>query len=137
MSERPWYHAGLRFECIACGDCCTGAPGFVWVNKEEIELSAACIGLSIRRVRRRYVRKWASARALWSMPTATASSSTASSGAARSTPRGRANADVALLGVEPPQPGVVARDVPGVPWLRRGPLVPLEQIQQQMARRRV
>ena len=27
---------GLRFECTQCGDCCTGAPGYVWVNKAEI-----------------------------------------------------------------------------------------------------
>tara|TARA_B100000029_G_scaffold507963_1_gene593771 strand:+ start:997 stop:1416 length:420 start_codon:yes stop_codon:yes gene_type:complete len=36
MDSAPWYQAGLRFECSQCGDCCTGAPGFVWVNKEEI-----------------------------------------------------------------------------------------------------
>ena len=37
MTERqPWYHEGLQFQCSQCGDCCTGAPGFVWVNKAEI-----------------------------------------------------------------------------------------------------
>ena len=36
MDSAPWYQAGLRFECSQCGDCCTGAPGFVWVNKAEI-----------------------------------------------------------------------------------------------------
>ncbi len=35
MSE-PWYASGLRFRCTQCGHCCTGAPGFVWVNEEEI-----------------------------------------------------------------------------------------------------
>ena len=43
MNERqaqPWYKDGLRFKCTGCGDCCTGAPGFVWVNKEEI--AAGC-----------------------------------------------------------------------------------------------
>lgn len=35
MSE-PWYHEGLRFECTRCGHCCTGEPGFVWVNDTEI-----------------------------------------------------------------------------------------------------
>jgi Fe-S-cluster containining protein len=34
MSE-PWYRDGLRFRCTRCGNCCTGAPGFVWVNDEE------------------------------------------------------------------------------------------------------
>jgi uncharacterized protein len=36
MSEKPWYSAGLRFECQACGGCCTGDPGYVWVDPEEI-----------------------------------------------------------------------------------------------------
>ena len=36
MAELPWYKDGLRFECSQCGDCCTGAPGHVWVNNEEI-----------------------------------------------------------------------------------------------------
>ena len=35
MSE-PWYRDGLRFTCTRCGNCCTGAPGFVWVSPEEL-----------------------------------------------------------------------------------------------------
>lgn len=34
--SKPWYQDGLKFECSQCGDCCTGAPGFVWLNKAEI-----------------------------------------------------------------------------------------------------
>lgn len=34
--KQPWYHEGLPFQCSQCGDCCTGAPGFVWLNKAEI-----------------------------------------------------------------------------------------------------
>jgi Fe-S-cluster containining protein len=34
--DLPWYHKGLNFTCSQCGDCCTGAPGYVWVNKAEI-----------------------------------------------------------------------------------------------------
>jgi Fe-S-cluster containining protein len=44
VANKPWYHEGLRFECTQCGDCCTGAPGFVWVNKEEIAALAEAIG---------------------------------------------------------------------------------------------
>lgn len=44
VNERPWYHAGLRFQCTECGDCCGGAPGYVWLNKEEIKAIAAKIG---------------------------------------------------------------------------------------------
>ena len=33
----PWYQDGLRFRCTQCGNCCTGAPGYVWVTDEEVE----------------------------------------------------------------------------------------------------
>ncbi|MEZ6063341.1 MAG: YkgJ family cysteine cluster protein [Planctomycetaceae bacterium] len=32
----PWYRDGLQFTCSQCGDCCTGAPGVVWVTDEEL-----------------------------------------------------------------------------------------------------
>ncbi len=35
-----WYRNGLRFQCTQCGNCCTGAPGTVWVNDEEIQAIA-------------------------------------------------------------------------------------------------
>ena len=65
MSERegdagaaPWYADGLAFTCSQCGDCCTGAPGFVWVNQAEIEALAREMGESdVARFERRYVRK--------------------------------------------------------------------------------
>jgi len=41
--ELPWYHEGLKFTCSRCGDCCTGAPGYVWVNEEEIAALAALV----------------------------------------------------------------------------------------------
>lgn len=31
-----WYMDGLKFQCTQCGNCCTGGPGVVWVDKEEI-----------------------------------------------------------------------------------------------------
>ncbi|MCR9202633.1 MAG: YkgJ family cysteine cluster protein [Planctomycetaceae bacterium] len=34
--DGPWYKDGLNFTCTQCGDCCTGAPGVVWVTEEEI-----------------------------------------------------------------------------------------------------
>lgn len=57
MAEKPWFKDGLRFRCTQCGDCCTGAPGFVWVNKEEIEALAHRFGLSVADFERDYVRK--------------------------------------------------------------------------------
>jgi len=58
MSEKPWYKDGLRFKCSQCGDCCTGAPGYVWVNKEEIAALAREVGEEdIDQFERLYVRK--------------------------------------------------------------------------------
>ncbi len=51
-----WYREGLKFACAGCGDCCTGAPGYVWVNKQEIEAMAAALGLAAEAFRRKYVR---------------------------------------------------------------------------------
>lgn len=36
MAQDKWYKEGLRFTCTQCGNCCTGAPGYVWVTREEI-----------------------------------------------------------------------------------------------------
>lgn len=40
MADQPWYHDGLAFECTQCGNCCTGAPGVVWVSEEEVQAIA-------------------------------------------------------------------------------------------------
>ncbi|TWT95823.1 Flagellin N-methylase [Botrimarina colliarenosi] len=42
-SKQPWHHDGLRFTCTECGDCCTGEPGYIWLNKAEIaEMAERC-----------------------------------------------------------------------------------------------
>jgi len=56
-APQPWYHAGLRFKCTQCGDCCTGAPGFVWVNKQEIHDLAARTKMGVEEFERQYVRE--------------------------------------------------------------------------------
>lgn len=55
MSEL-WYKDGLRFRCTQCGNCCTGAPGFVWVNDEEVAAIAAFLGEPIEHTRARLTR---------------------------------------------------------------------------------
>jgi Fe-S-cluster containining protein len=45
--KEPWYADGLRFECTRCGNCCTGAPGHVWVNAEEIAAIAVHRGENV------------------------------------------------------------------------------------------
>lgn len=58
MDDKPWYENGLRFQCTQCGDCCTGAPGFVWVNSEEIAALATKLGFKdVDEFERLYVRK--------------------------------------------------------------------------------
>lgn len=49
--KEPWYKEGLHFTCTGCGNCCTGAPGVVWVNDEEIARIAEYLGTSIGEVR--------------------------------------------------------------------------------------
>ena len=54
---QPWFQDGLRFTCTACGDCCTGAPGYVWVRDEDIAMLAAHLGLDVDTFERRFVRR--------------------------------------------------------------------------------
>lgn len=56
-AAKPWYHAGLRFRCTGCGNCCTGAPGYVWVNKPEIAALAEALGMSVERFEAQFVRQ--------------------------------------------------------------------------------
>ncbi len=48
---------GLAFSCTRCGDCCTGAPGYVWVGEPEIERLAARLGLARDPFGARYLRR--------------------------------------------------------------------------------
>jgi len=57
MSKEFWAKDGLRFECTGCGDCCTGAPGYVWVNGAEIRALAKAVGLSVEEFEATYIRK--------------------------------------------------------------------------------
>jgi len=42
--NQPWYRDGLRFRCTRCGNCCTGEPGYVWLDDEETSALAAFLG---------------------------------------------------------------------------------------------
>jgi uncharacterized protein len=63
MSD-PWYEDGLRFRCTRCGNCCTGPPGFVWVNDKEIAAIAEHRGESVEEVSHRHVRQVGNRRSL-------------------------------------------------------------------------
>jgi Fe-S-cluster containining protein len=66
--SRPWYRDGLRFICTGCGDCCTGEPGYVWVNRAEIAALAAALGLSADDFQRRCLRTVGSRKSLIERP---------------------------------------------------------------------
>jgi Fe-S-cluster containining protein len=53
----PWYADGLRFQCTGCGDCCTGGPGYIWVNQAEIDALAARLGMDVPAFERKYVKE--------------------------------------------------------------------------------
>ncbi len=40
-SDTPWYQDGLPFTCTQCGKCCTGTPGYVWLDDAEVDAIAA------------------------------------------------------------------------------------------------
>lgn len=56
-SSAPWYADGLRFSCTQCGNCCSGAPGYVWVTAEEIRALAKRHDMSVPTFQKKYVRK--------------------------------------------------------------------------------
>ena len=54
---RDWHEDGLRFSCTQCGECCTGAPGFVWVTQAEVARLAAHLAIPVADFGRRYLRR--------------------------------------------------------------------------------
>lgn len=44
MAKEKWYKDGLSFACTQCGNCCSGAPGYVWATKEELAGIAKFLG---------------------------------------------------------------------------------------------
>ncbi len=54
--KQPWYANGLQFTCTQCGDCCSGEPGFVWVEQSEIDAMAGEMRIEVDEFERRFVR---------------------------------------------------------------------------------
>ncbi len=59
-----WYADGLRFECTQCGNCCTGPPGYVRVNDEELAAIAAALDLTVAQVEAQFTRPLGNLRSL-------------------------------------------------------------------------
>ncbi len=47
---------GLRFGCTQCGKCCTGEPGYVWLDEADIENLSTELKLSRQEFLKRYTR---------------------------------------------------------------------------------
>ena len=56
-SDKPWYRDGLQFECTQCGACCSGEPGYVWVDQAEITAMAGELGITPQAFSEKYVRQ--------------------------------------------------------------------------------
>lgn len=57
MGNEPWYKNGLRFQCMRCGDCCSGFSGTVRVTHEEIAALSQRLGLPEAGFRKVYTRR--------------------------------------------------------------------------------
>ncbi|MCK6482854.1 MAG: YkgJ family cysteine cluster protein [Phycisphaerae bacterium] len=55
--DRTWYREGLKFTCTQCGNCCTGAPGYVWVTREERNQIAEFLNGQANMTEREYLRR--------------------------------------------------------------------------------
>ncbi len=67
MSD-PWYADGLNFECTRCGLCCTGTPGYVWVDDQEITAIADFLGVPAEELIARHTRQAHRGRSLREKP---------------------------------------------------------------------
>ena len=54
--QKVWYSEGLRFECTQCGACCSGEPGYVWVDEAEISAMADEMKMSVDAFEHKFVR---------------------------------------------------------------------------------
>ncbi|MFI4911332.1 MAG: YkgJ family cysteine cluster protein [Sedimentisphaeraceae bacterium JB056] len=55
--KQPWYIAGLHFECVQCGNCCSGPEeGYIWISEREIEMAADELGMSKEQFAQQYTK---------------------------------------------------------------------------------
>jgi len=57
--KNKWYSAGLHFECLGCGNCCSGPQeGFIWLTKTEVKLIADFLKLPTPQVRKKFIKRF-------------------------------------------------------------------------------
>lgn len=59
-----WFEPGLPFRCTGCGDCCTGAPGAVWLDDADVARLARHLELTPKEFEERHVRRLVGRRSL-------------------------------------------------------------------------
>jgi uncharacterized protein len=53
-----WYEKGLYFGCKKCSNCCTGSPGYVWLDKDEIESISKYLKITKKEFLKKYTRSF-------------------------------------------------------------------------------
>ncbi len=57
-SPNKWYSAGLHFECLQCGRCCSGpAQGYIWVTKHETQLIARHLNMPVGELKSKFLKR--------------------------------------------------------------------------------
>jgi uncharacterized protein len=56
ITPEPWFKEGLRFTCTGCGECCTGAPGYVYLSVRDLSQLAMHMNCSEEEFKKRYTR---------------------------------------------------------------------------------
>ena len=55
MAGRTFFSDGIQFECVDCGNCCTGAPGVVRLSGPEADALADHLGMTRADVEQQYL----------------------------------------------------------------------------------
>jgi Fe-S-cluster containining protein len=55
-SSPSWYRDGLPFKCTGCGKCCSGSPGYVWINEQEMTQLAELLKITLEQFIKKYTR---------------------------------------------------------------------------------
>jgi Fe-S-cluster containining protein len=57
-ADEPWYAPkGLSFRCTACGACCSGEPGHVWLRDADVQRLAKAKAMTPEAFAKRYTRR--------------------------------------------------------------------------------
>ncbi|MHC4462356.1 MAG: YkgJ family cysteine cluster protein [Planctomycetota bacterium] len=58
LNKTPWYVGGLHFECLQCGECCSGpSEGYIWVTKPEIQIIADFLKITPGQLRQVHLKR--------------------------------------------------------------------------------